>query len=68
MYLYKIFIYLCTRKIKMVDVAQQVRVADCGSAGRGFESHHPPAKKTLWKYFMSKKELQKRDAGNEQGR
>ena len=26
----------------MVDVAQLVRVADCGSVGRGFESHHPP--------------------------
>ena len=26
----------------MVDVAQLVRVADCGSEGRGFESHLPP--------------------------
>lgn len=26
----------------MVDVAQSVRVADCGSVGRGFESHLPP--------------------------
>ena len=26
----------------MVDVAQLVRVADCGSVGRGFESHLPP--------------------------
>jgi hypothetical protein len=25
-----------------VDVAQLVRVADCGSVGRGFESHLPP--------------------------
>ncbi len=26
----------------MVDVAQLVRVPDCGSVGRGFESHLPP--------------------------
>ncbi len=26
----------------MVDVAQLVRASDCGSGGRGFESHHPP--------------------------
>jgi hypothetical protein len=26
----------------MVDVAQLVRVADCGSVGRGFEPHLPP--------------------------
>jgi hypothetical protein len=26
----------------MVDVAQLVRAPDCGSGGRGFESHHPP--------------------------
>ena len=26
----------------MVDVAQLVRVTDCGSEGRGFESHLPP--------------------------
>ena len=28
----------------MVDVAQSVRVTDCGSEGRGFESHLPPLK------------------------
>jgi hypothetical protein len=33
-------IYLC--KPKMVDVAQLVRALDCGSSGRGFESHLPP--------------------------
>ena len=27
----------------MVDVAQQVRATDCGSVGRGFEPHLPPA-------------------------
>ena len=27
---------------KMVDLAQLVRVTDCGSDGRGFESHIPP--------------------------
>ena len=34
-------LYICTRK-QMVDVAQLVRVPDCGSVGRGFESHLPP--------------------------
>ena len=28
--------------VYMVDVAQSVRVTDCGSEGRGFESHLPP--------------------------
>lgn len=27
----------------MVAVAQLVRASDCGSEGRGFESHLPPA-------------------------
>ena len=27
----------------MVDVAQEVRATDCGSVGRGFETHRPPA-------------------------
>ena len=31
----------------MVDVAQLVRVVDCGSIGRGFESHLPPKKRGL---------------------
>ena len=31
-------------KRKMVGVAQLVRVPDCGSEGRGFESHLPPVK------------------------
>ena len=26
----------------VVGVAQLVRAPDCGSGGRGFESHHPP--------------------------
>ena len=26
----------------MVSVAQLVRAPDCGSGGRGFESHHSP--------------------------
>lgn len=26
----------------MVSIAQLVRVADCGSVGRGFESHYSP--------------------------
>ena len=36
---------LCTFALtKMVDLAQLVRVTDCGSDGRGFESHIPPQK------------------------
>ena len=31
----------------MVDVAQLVSASDCGSEGRGFDSHHPPHKKYL---------------------
>ena len=41
--------YICTpirgvaaSQVEMVDVAQSVRVTDCGSEGRGFESHLPP--------------------------
>ena len=30
----------------MVDVAQSVRVTDCGSEGRGFESHLPPEQRS----------------------
>ena len=30
-----------------VDVVQLVRMSDCGSEGRGFESHLPPEKKKL---------------------
>ena len=30
----------------MVVVAQLVRALDCGSGGRGFESHHPPIKES----------------------
>lgn len=41
-------LYLCTRN-QMVDVAQLVRVPDCGSVGRGFESHLPPSKKETMK-------------------
>ena len=32
-------------KVNMVDVAQLVSASDCGSEGRGFDSHHPPHKK-----------------------
>ena len=39
----------------MVDVAQLVRVPDCGSEGRGFESLLPPTKKrqTIVSFFVS---------------
>ena len=30
-----------------MDVAQLVRVADCGSEGRGFESHLPPLRERV---------------------
>ncbi len=34
----------CLRDMRfhVVGVAQLVRAPDCGSGGRGFESHHPP--------------------------
>ncbi len=42
----------------MVVVAQLVRAPDCGSGGRGFESHHPPKKKgALTPFFISKVEV-----------
>lgn len=31
----------------MVDIAQLVRALDCGSRGRGFESHYLPNKNCL---------------------
>ena len=34
--------YLCNPKT--VDVVQLVRTPDCGSGGRGFESHLPPGR------------------------
>ena len=45
--------YICNPirvRIEMVDVAQLVRVTDCGSEGRGFESHLPPKQKD---HFLS---------------
>ena len=32
-------------ELNMVDIAQLVSASDCGSEGRGFESHYPPQKK-----------------------
>ena len=32
-------------KSNMVDIAQLVSASDCGSEGRGFESHYPPHEK-----------------------
>ena len=37
----------------MVDVAQLVRVADCGSVGRGFKSHLPPLKVSDFSILIS---------------
>ena len=31
----------------MVGVAQLVSASDCGSEGRGFDSHHPPLLTTV---------------------
>ena len=42
-YLFTIHYYLLTSY--MVDIAQLVSASDCGSEGRGFESHYPPHKK-----------------------
>ena len=40
----------------MVDIAQLVSASDCGSEGRGFESHYPPHKKYRYpfgyRYFL----------------
>ena len=56
----------------MVVVAQLVRAPDCGSGGRGFESHHPPKKKgaiELLFYFNSFcKLLVKRSFGKKPGK
>jgi hypothetical protein len=42
----------------MVDVAQLVRALDCGSRGRGFESHHlPPKTLQMQGFFMTKRIL-----------
>ena len=35
------------RKVHMVDIAQLVSASDCGSEGRGFESHYPPQKEKV---------------------
>ena len=37
---------------QMVGVAQLVRVPDCGSEGRGFESHLPPKTREVRKYVL----------------
>ena len=36
-----IYFYFCSLK-NTVIVAQLVRASDCGSEGRGFETHHSP--------------------------
>ena len=36
----------------MVDIAQLVSASDCGSEGRGFESHYPPHKKETSSFRM----------------
>ncbi len=39
------FFFVSLHSSNTVVVAQLVRASDCGSEGRGFESHHPPLKK-----------------------
>ena len=40
-----IYLNFALRETDTVVVAQLVRASDCGSEGRGFEPHHPPAHK-----------------------
>lgn len=42
--------YICTQKT--VIVAQLVRASDCGSEGRGFETHHSPKESTLFESVL----------------
>ena len=39
-------------EVNMVDVAQLVSASDCGSEGRGFDSHHPPQKRDTFGYLF----------------
>lgn len=48
----KPLLYICTRKEKMVVVAQLVRVLVCGAEGRRFEPGQPP------RFFKSLEEIQ----------
>ncbi len=41
-------LYLHTPKEQMVGIAQSVRASDCGSEGRGFETHCPPRRGCLF--------------------
>ena len=49
----------------MVAVAQLVRAPDCGSGGRGFETHQPPKKKliklTSYAFYLIQKFLKRRN-------
>ena len=51
----------------MVDIAQLVSASDCGSEGRGFESHYPPHKITpplaRRGYFMARFGIRKPGPG-----
>ena len=51
----------------MVDIAQLVSASDCGSEGRGFESHYPPHKITpplaRRGYFMARIGIRKPGPG-----
>ncbi len=41
----------------MVGVAQLVSASDCGSEGRGFDSHHPPLVSLYFIYYGSLAQL-----------
>ncbi len=36
----------------MEDIAQLVRASDCGSEGRGFETHYPPPMGQMLKFDL----------------
>ncbi len=48
--------YLCTRKTNMVPVVQLVRMTDCGSVGRRFETVRAPLEEDGqsidWPFFV----------------
>ena len=39
---FRVYPQIYIQDIPMVAVAQLVRAPDCGSGGRGFETHQPP--------------------------
>ena len=48
-----------SREVKMVNVAQLVRATDCGSVGRGFETHLSPQRLSFRQPFLVLSHLKK---------